>query len=184
LTAPFAVTFTGRSGDPAARGPFDWRHNHMDLETWKALFGKSQDDPAVKAALLAAGVKKIPKLDDDDTDVRFELKGQGLELVMTDEAYLKQLDDQDVGEGPLIVSGVLAKCDKSHGHDLYTGKLPNGISASTSRDAVRKVLGKPTSKDDDARVDIWAKKQIETVVRYTRDAAGISTFALMLPGAE
>lgn len=156
----------------------------MDLDDWKRLFGKSQDDPAVKAALTAAGLKRIPKLEEDDTDVRCPLKGTGLELVMTDEAFLKDLSDQEIGEGPLIVSGVLAKCSKSHGRDLYLGKLPNGLSSDMSREDVRKVLGRPTSMDEDLFVDVWTGKQLEIVVRYTRSGESISTFALMLPGAE
>jgi hypothetical protein len=155
----------------------------VELDDWKKLFGKNQNDPALKSALAAAGVKRIPKLDEDDTDVRFPIKGTGLEVIMTDEAFLKDLD-QEVGEGPLILSGVIAKCGKSHGRDMYAGALPNGITPAMSREDVRSVLGGPTSKDDELFVDIWAKKQLETVVRYSRDGKSISTFALMLPGAE
>src|SRR5256885_2190826 len=80
--------------------------NGMDMETWRKLLGKSQDDPAFKAELAAAGVRKIPKLDKGDFEVIFDLKGHGLWLEMTDEAYLKKLDDQDIGEGPLILTVV------------------------------------------------------------------------------
>lgn len=155
----------------------------MDLEHWKPLLGKPQTDLTLKAALADAGVKRIPKLAEDDTDVRFPLKGTGLELVMTDEAYLKGLDEE-LGKRPLILSGVLAKCGKSHGKDLYTGSLSDGMNAAMSRDAVRKVMGRPSSKDDDIPVDIWEKKNLEFVVRYASDGQSISTFAIMLPGAE
>ena len=156
----------------------------MDFETWKQLFGKSQDDSAVKSALAAVGVKKIPKLDEDDTDVRLELKGYGIELIMTDEAFLKELTDQDIGEGPLILSGVLAKLGKSHGRDLYVGKLPYGVLADMSQEVVRKLIGSPSSKDDEFLVDVWQREGIQIVIGYSRDRLSISTFALMLPGAE
>ena len=100
----------------------------MDFMAWTKLLGRTQEDPDLKAALAAAGVKKIPKLDEGDTFVQVELKGHGLELILTDEASLKELDDQDLGEGPLIVTGVLAKLAKSHGRDLYSGALPSGIT--------------------------------------------------------
>src|SRR5689334_18496053 len=112
----------------------------MDFETWTKFLGKTQDDPDLKAALAAAGVKKIPKLDDDETFIQIELKGQGLELVLTDEASLKDLEDQDLGEGPLILSGVLAKLGKSHGRDLYGGVLPSGITPAMSQADMRRLL--------------------------------------------
>ena len=155
----------------------------MDLEAWKKLFGKTQDDPAVKAALSAAGIKKVPKVDEDDTDVRFDLKGQGLWILMTDESFLKSLDDQDIGEGPLILSGVTAYLDKSVSRDLYKGTLPYKVTANMNRDAVRKILGRPTSGSDESLSDVWSKSGIEIVANYSKDLK-LTTFGLMLPGAE
>jgi len=153
----------------------------MDFETWTKFLGKTQDDPDLKAALSAAGVKKIPKLDDDETFVQIELKGQGLELILTDEASLKNLQDQDLGEGPLIVSGVLAKLGKSQGRDLYAGVLPSGITAAMSQGDMRKLLGTPTESDTD--VDIWKKDGLEVSVDYTKDGASLTALSLMLPNA-
>lgn len=155
----------------------------MDMETWRKLFGKSQDDPAVKAALATAGVKKIPKLDDDDTDVRFNLKGHGLWLMMTDESILKDLDDQDIGEGPLILSGVGAYLDKSESRDLYNGKLPYKIAADMTQATVRKTLGRPTRSDNEARFDLWSRDGVEIIAYYT-GGEKLATFTLMLSGAE
>lgn len=156
----------------------------MDMETWKALFGKSGDDPAVKAALVAAGIKKIPRLDEGDTDVSFNLKGQGLWLVMTDESYLKDLNDQDIGEGPLILSGVGAYLDRPGSRDIYKGKLPYNIAAGMSRTEVRKLLGRPEpSKDDPPPFDLWVRDGIKVVTRYTDDAR-LATCSLMLPDAN
>jgi hypothetical protein len=155
----------------------------MDLETWTKLFGKTQDDPAVKAALGTAGVKKVPKLDEDDTRVKIPLKGHGLEVMLTDEAFLKELEDQDLGEGPLIVSGVFVRC---HGRDCYAGKLPHGLACEMSQGAVRKLLGPPNEKDDDIPVDIWKlkKPKLELVINYAPEGKSIANLSLMLPGAE
>jgi hypothetical protein len=153
----------------------------MDFETLTKLLGKSQDDPDVKIALAAAGVKKMPKLDEDETFVQIELKGHGLELILTDEAALKQLDDQDLGEGPLIVSGVLAKLGKSQGRDLYKGALPSGITAVMSQAEMRKLLGKPDESDID--VDIWKKGGVEISVDYTKGGTSLSALSVMLPNA-
>ncbi len=156
----------------------------MDFEAWMKLFGTSQDDPQLKAALAAAGVKKLPKLDDEETSVQLELKGHGLELILTDEASLKKLEDQDVGEGPLILSGVVAKLGKSQGRDLYAGKLPLGVAATMSQDAVRKLLGKPTTTGERHPVDIWTSQQQEVVARYPKDCQSLNTFSVTLPGVE
>ncbi|MBC7957500.1 MAG: hypothetical protein H7Y33_16720 [Cytophagales bacterium] len=153
----------------------------MDFETWMKFFGKSQDDADLKTALAAVGVKKIPKLDDDETFVQIELKGQGLELILTDEAILKEIEDQDLGEGPLIVSGVLAKLGKSQGRDLYTGALPSGITVAMSQAEMRKLLGKPQESDID--VDIWKKGGVEISVDYTKGGASLSALSVMLPNA-
>jgi len=153
----------------------------MDFESWTRLFGKSQDDPAVKAALRDAGVKKVPKLDEDETRVQIELKGHGLEVKLTDEAFLKQLEDQDLGEGPLILSSVLARC---RGRDHYVGKLPYGLSCEMSRRDVQKLLGPPNSTDDDVPVDIWKLETFELVINYTSEGKSIANLSLMLTGAE
>lgn len=155
----------------------------MDMDMWRKLLGKSQDDPAVKAALTAAGVKKIPKRAKDDVDVSFNLKGHGLWLVMNDEAFLKKLEDQDVGEGPLILCGVGAYIDKSASRDLYKGTLPYGIAADMTPVALRKTLGPPTrSKDHPAAFDLWSVDGTEVVARYSQEGK-LRTLSLMLPGA-
>lgn len=153
----------------------------MDFQTWTKFFGKSQDDADLKTALTAVGVKEIPKLDDDETFVQIELKGQGLELILTDESILKEIEDQDLGEGPLIVSGVLAKLGKSQGRDLYTGPLPSGITAAMSQPEMRKLLGKPNESDID--VDIWKKGDVEISVDYTKGGTALSALSVMLPNA-
>ncbi len=139
----------------------------MDMETWIKLLGKSQDDPAVKAALTAAGVKKIPKLDKDGFRVFLDLKGHGLWLEMTDEAFLKKLKDQDIGEGPLILFCVEAILEHRKIRDLYKGHLPYKLVAGMSQDDLRKTLGPPTSIIDDIPADIWMRDGLEVNVNYT-----------------
>lgn len=141
----------------------------MGIETWAKLLGKSQDDPAVKAALAAAGAKKIPKLDKDGTEVIFDLSGHGLWLEMTDEAYLKKLDDQDIGEGPLILSGVGAYLIRRKSRDLYKGTLPYKLAAGMTRAAVRKALGPPSSSEDDIPFDSWFRDGLEVITGYTKE---------------
>jgi len=153
----------------------------MDFEAWTKFLGTTQDDAGLKAALAAAGVKRIPKLGDDETFVQIELKGMGLELILTDEASLKELEDQDLGEGPLILSGVLAKLGKTHGRDLYAGVLPSGIHAAMSQADMRKLLGNPSESDVD--VDIWKKDGVEVSVDYTKGGSSLSALSLMLPNA-
>ena len=156
----------------------------MDFEAWMQFFGTSQDDPKLKAALAAVGVKKVPKLDEEEMSVQFELKGKGLELIMTDEATLKKLKDQDVGEGPLIVSGVLGKFGKKYGRDVYTGKLPLGLSADMSQYAVRKLLGKPTTTETEPDIDVWTGKTSQVSVRYAKGCESIATVSVLMPNVE
>ena len=141
----------------------------MDIDTWRKLLGKSQDDKSVKAALAAAGVKKSPKLDKDDVSVIVDLKGHGMWLKMIDEAFLKKLDDQDIGEGPLILTGVGAYLKRRKNRDLYKGTLPYKLSAGMIRADVRRTLGPPTSSDDEFLFDTWLRDALEVIAGYTED---------------
>ena len=141
----------------------------MDVETWIKLLGKSQDDKGVAAALAAAGVKKIPKLKKEHLKVFFDLKGEGMGLEMTDEAYFKHLDDQDIGEGPLILTEVGAYLDKSMSRDLYEGALPFKLAVGMTQADLRKTLGKPARSGDAPLFDIWPRDGLEVTARYTKD---------------
>jgi hypothetical protein len=157
----------------------------MSIEAWKLLFGKTEDDPEVKVALANAGIKKSPKLGRDRTFVQFDLKGRGLALRMTDEAYLKRLDDLDIGEGPLIVSGLLAYLDSSVSRDLYSGTLPYKLAAEMTRLAVRKQMGSPTrssDEDDPPILDAWLRDSLEVIATYSK-AEKLVMLGLRLPGA-
>ena len=155
----------------------------MDVEKWTALFGKSQDDAAVKKALAAAGVKQVPKLGANRTDVRVDLKGYGLSLTMTDEAFLKQLDDQDIGEGPLILTGISVYLDTSASNDVYQGKLPYGISPDATKADFRKTFGPPEKSNEQVRMDNWTRDGLKLVARYTKEWK-VMVFGLRLPVPE
>jgi hypothetical protein len=154
----------------------------MNMGTWIELLGKSQDDPQVQAALAAAGVKKLPKRDRDGFHVVFELKGHYLWLVMTDEAYQKRLKDQDIGEGPLILTSVEAVLSHRKKKGGYDGSLALGLAAGMTRDDVRKVLGTPSTVVDDGPADIWLRDGLKVQVTYT-DELILQTQSLDLPRA-
>jgi hypothetical protein len=172
---------------PDTPGRCEPLHHHnawnqiMNFEAWTKLLGKSQDDDDLLAAIAEAGVKRIPKLRDDETFVQVELKGHGLEIILTDEAILKELADQGLGEGPLVLSGVIARLDTSQGRDLYTGPLPSGITATLSQAALRTLLGKPDDSDID--VDNWMRGDLELGVDYTKGGAALASLSVMLPNA-
>lgn len=155
----------------------------MDMEAWRRLLGKSQDDRELREALATAGVKKLPKLGANRTDVRFDLEGHGLWLIMTDEAYLEELEDQDIGEGPLILSGVTAYLDVSASRDLYKGKLPYNVTVDMTKADLRKTLGRPTESNDENRWDVWSRDGLKVFVRHTKTLT-LKSFGIMLPRAE
>lgn len=152
----------------------------MDMGTWVELLGKSQDDPAVKAALAAAGVKKIPKLPKDDYSVIFDIKGHGLALEMSDEAWLKRLKDRDIGEGPLILTSVDAYFVRPKSKDLYKGALPYKLAASVTQADLRKKFGPPAKSGDDIPFDIWLRDGLEVTAGYTHDLK-LEHFQLKVP---
>jgi hypothetical protein len=157
----------------------------MDFEAWMQLFGTSEDDPALQAAITAHGAKKIPKRPRDQLSVQFELKGTGLALIMTDESVLRKLKDQDVGEGPMRLSGVLAKLHASEGRDLYRGVLPCGMQAGMSRQEVQRQLGAPTTTNRQRPpVDIWDSDQGRVAVSYVADGEAVRTVVAKLPNVE
>lgn len=139
------------------------------MKTWIGLLGMSQDDAALKSALAAAGVAKVPKLGRDDFSVIFDLKGHGMSLQMTDEAYLRRVKNQDIGEGPLILSVVDAYLERRKSRDLYKGDLPFGLAAGMTRTDVKKVLGSPTTSYEDVPADIWNRDGFEVTVGFTKE---------------
>ena len=92
-----------------------------------------------------------------------------LQLEMTDEAYFKHLDDQDIGEGPLILTEVGAYLDKSMSRDLYEGALPFKLAVGMTQADLRKTLGKPARSGDAPLFDIWPRDGLEVTARYTKD---------------
>jgi hypothetical protein len=155
----------------------------MDMGTWIDLLGKSQDDSAVKAALAAAGVKKVPKLPKDDLSVIFDLKGHGLALEMSDEAWLKRLKDQDIGEGPLILTSVDAYFVRKKSKDVYKGALPYKLAADVTKAELRKKFGRPARTGDDIPYDIWVRDGLEVTAGYTDDL-GLEHFEVKVPRSK
>lgn len=141
----------------------------MDVEAWMNLLGRSEDDKSLKAALTAAGVKKIPKLKKEFFRVFFDVKGEGLWLEMTDEAHFKKLTDQDVGEGPLILTEVGAYLDKSRSRHLYKGALPYKLAVGMTQADLRKTFGRPARSGDAPPFDIWLRDDLEITAGYTKD---------------
>ena len=113
--------------------------------------------------------RKSPKRDKDDFSVIFELKGHYLWLEMTDEAFQERLKDQDIGEGPLILTSVEAVLSHRKTKGGYQGSLPLGLAAGMTRDDVRQMLGKPSSVVDDGPADIWLRDGLKVDVTYTQD---------------
>jgi hypothetical protein len=156
-----------------------------DFLSWPPFFGRSADDPALAAALAAAGVTKKPKLQRDRAFVQFDLKGQGLALRFTDEAYLRELEDQDIGEGPLVFSGVLAYLNASVSDHLYRKPLPSGLEADMPRAEVRAKLGAPdrsTDEEDPPILDAWTRNGLEVIATYS-GAETLRMLGLQLVGA-
>lgn len=153
----------------------------MNVDAWKALLGRTPSDPELAEALSEAGIKKIPKpaYRDGESFVQLELKGRGLEVMLTDAATLDGRDE-DSGKGPLRLSSILAKVGKAHGRDLYGEPLPFGLTRAMSRAEVIRVLGKPTESDDG--VDIWRKGDVEVVVGFAKTGE-LSDVSVMLPHA-
>jgi hypothetical protein len=156
------------------------------LIAWAKLLGRTQEDPALKRALAAAGIRKVPKLSKGRARVQFDLKGLGLALKMTDEGYLED-SDQRLGQGPLILSGVIAYLAESVSDELFAGKLPHKLVANMTRQTVRKLLGRPsrsTNKDDPPILDAWVRDGREIIATYSYSKPEmLNMLGLHLPGA-
>ncbi len=101
---------------------------------------------------------------------------------MTDEAWLKRLKDQDIGEGPLILTSVDALFIRPKSKDIYKGALPYNLAAGMTQADVRKTLGCPASTGDDIPYDIWLRDSFEVTAGYKSDLK-LSHFKLEVPRA-
>jgi hypothetical protein len=141
----------------------------MSIDTWIKLLGKNQHDSTLKKALVSAGVKKIPKLDRDNSAVLFDIKGHGLSVEMVDEAYLKDLAGKEKGDCPLILSGVCAYLVRKKNNDLYKGKLPYDLSNHLTQDQVREIFGPSQMEITDVPADIWLHNGLVVTVGFTKE---------------
>lgn len=141
----------------------------MTMSDWIDFIGTSQDDPEFQAAIAAANVKKIPKLKRDELEVYVQLKGHGLALSLMDEAYLRGLANQDIGEGPLIVRGVYAMIKSRKSNDLYCASLPYKLASQMTRAEAAMVLGKPDASDEDIPADFWTVGNLQLVVGFAKE---------------
>ena len=142
----------------------------MDMQAWIKLLGATGDDPALKAALAAAGVKKVPKLGREGVNKYIELKGHGLYVQLSDEALLKRLKDQPIGKRVVLVA-VDALIDTPKARSLYEGRLPYKLAAGMTCARVQKLLGAPDDGAEDIPYDAWHKGRRTVTIGFTRELA-------------
>lgn len=125
----------------------------MEMDRWVELLGLGLDDPKLKAALNAAGVKKPPKIGRADYNAFVELKGLSLEFVLKGKA--------------IVLIGVNAVIESAKNRNLYKGVLPYELRADMTRAELRKKFGKRHDSDDEVPFDSWLRDGREVIVGYT-----------------
>ena len=110
---------------------------------------------------------KSPKLAKNDVTVIVDLKGHGMWIEMVDKAWLKKLEDQDTGEGPLILTSVGAYLQRRKSRDLYKAVPRYALAAGIAQADVRNTLGSPDSIGDN--FDRWLRDGLKFTAAYTED---------------
>jgi hypothetical protein len=152
----------------------------MDYRQWIDLFGKTTDDPKVQDSLKGAGVNLPLKLEEDDTDVRIDLKNTGITLVFTDEAFFHRRDDLAIGEGTLILTQVILMLQHSRA-SLYKGPLPFGLERDDSQEDLRGRFGAPARENPRFLWDEWRLDDLILSATYVKDLKSLSRVGIRLP---
>lgn len=137
----------------------------MNFGTWFALLGHLDSEPAVVAALAAAGVKRVPKVRDGVSSI-FELKRHALWL---------EFHRAGRRATPLVLMSVQATLT-----DGYDGELPFGLAANLNQAQVRTLLGAPSTIIDDVPADLWLRDGIEWNLTFTSDRKLATVAATLL----
>jgi hypothetical protein len=144
------------------------------------LIGKSENDAGIQKLLAELGQKtllKRPKRGDVDTYV--ECFEKGIELVFrVAEAFSIKLSKQ-FKEGELILDTIFFRPTKKNSLAVYLD-LPCSLDFSTSRDEVRRLLGKPEWSGVGINNDRWVHTKVKLLVSFSDDESSIDDMAVSL----
>lgn len=153
----------------------------MDYKQWVDLFGYTTDDKNLQEAIAKAGIKTIPQIERDETDVREDIVGEGITLVFIDATLL---DKQALVEGPAVLAEVIMILQHPIMKDVYKGPLPFNLQHGNSQASLRKCFGKPIEYNEDFRWDRWKIDDLILTVNYSKDLGSLNRLCVGLPRDE
>ena len=154
----------------------------MDYKLWVDMFGYKTDDKHLKDALKKAGIVQMPQIERDETDVRKDIKGEGITLVFIDETLLNK---QALVEGPAVLGEIIMILQHPKKKDLYKGPLPFNLQPKNSQESLRKRFGKPIASNDDFLWDRWViDNNLVLTVSYSNDLNALNRVIVGLPLAK
>lgn len=146
----------------------------MTKHPWLDLLGRNTEDSTLRDALAKAGVKKIPKIKRDETDVRIEL-GKSLMLIISSGEIFSDFVD-DGGDGVNVLTGVFFRPDPKT-------PLPNDIQVSDTQKKLRARFGEPI-EGDRYRADAWLIDGRTLWVDYDKSFEKVVSVGIMIPEPE
>jgi hypothetical protein len=146
----------------------------MKLHDCLNYVGLPSTDSSIKDLLLQLGCKKEPKCKKDDPDFFWSSEQYCVELLFTDEDYLKNNDEPTkYGLAPLILSAIhIYLIGNSENYPNNFVELPVGLDFGESREVVLKTLG-PSKKSFESngkvRNDQWIFDDCRLLAAYDQD---------------
>lgn len=152
----------------------------MSFEDWRPLLGEKANSKGVVDLLVANGVHSPVTLGKEDLTVNVDLKSRGMSIGFTSEYVLRG----GVADLPILSSIVMKVVvgKAAKGWTPYTGTLPLGLGADSSRDAIVALLGAPASSDDDFQSARWTLEgNLSLGVQFADEWKRIKQIGLSLP---
>lgn len=153
----------------------------MDYKQWVDLFGYTTNDRSLQEAIAKVGIKAIPQIEKDETDVREDIDGEGITLVFIDATLL---DKKALVEEPAVLAGIIIFLQHPIMKDLYKGPLPFHLQKNDSQISLRKRFGNPSECNEDFRWDRWKIDNLILTVDYSKNLGSLSRVGVGLPTDE
>lgn len=145
----------------------------MNFEKIASLLGKESGSEDIIACLRYFGATKAPKLKKSEDTAYIQIPKNGIDFAFRDEAVVKELKYQDIGEGPLLLITVFF-------YEKYNGTLPNGLSFNDGREKVQNKLGQSVRWNERFLSETWHFDNYRMIVYYSDTLQSINRITIGL----
>lgn len=150
------------------------KKSSISYRDWLSLFGRTTQDPQLRAKLIKAGISKTPVVPKQSTDVRVDLPG--MTLVFKDASLFPNID---AGSGTGVLGAIILMLnDKVQG--VYEGDLPFDLERGDSQKKLRERFGAPSKSNATFNWDEWEIDGLKLYAEYVESLDELNIVAVTM----